>query len=140
VTFFRSVELKPSAPDSDGGHSFDVPAIMAMAERQLVLRLDPAVTVFVGDNGSGKSTLLEAIAVSQGMNAERGARGMQIQTRDGTVSTLHQHLRVLRSPRPPDDMFFLSRRELLQCGHSHRELRRAFIEAVRRISAREVSR
>lgn len=78
-----------------------------MAERDLVVRLDPAVTVFVGDNGSGKSTLLEAIAVSQGMNAEGGARGMQFQTRDDTVSMLHEHLRVLRSPRPPDDMFFL---------------------------------
>ena len=107
VTFLRSVELKPGAPNSDAGHPFDVPAIMAMAERELVLRLDPAVTVFVSDNGSGKSTLLEAIAVSQGMNAEGGARGMQFQTRSDTVSTLHEHLRVLRSPRPPNDMFFL---------------------------------
>ncbi len=78
-----------------------------MATDELVVSLNRAVTVFVGDNGSGKSTLLEAIAVSQGMNAEGGARGMQFQTRDGSVSTLHQHLRVLRSPQPPRDMFFL---------------------------------
>ena len=107
MTFLRSVELKPSAADSGAGHPFDVPAIAAMADRELAVRLDSAVTVFVGDNGSGKSTLLEAIAVSQGMNAEGGARGMQFQTRDDTVSTLHEHLRVLRSPRPPRDMFFL---------------------------------
>lgn len=63
--------------------------------------------MFVGDNGSGKSTLLEAIAVNQGVNAEGGARGMQFETREESVSPLHQHLRVLRSPRQPRDMFFL---------------------------------
>lgn len=41
------------------------------------------------------------------MNAEGGARGMQFQTRDQTVSRLHEHLRVLRSPRQPKDSFFL---------------------------------
>ncbi|MEO6571975.1 MAG: ABC transporter ATP-binding protein [Ilumatobacteraceae bacterium] len=69
--------------------------------------MHPAVTVFVGDNGSGKSTLLEAIARQQGLNAEGGARGMQFQTRVDTVSPLHEHLRVLRSPRQPADVFFL---------------------------------
>ena len=78
-----------------------------MRNEELVLRLDQAVTVFVGGNGSGKSTLLEAIAVSQGMNAEGGSRNMQFKTRNDTVSALHEHLRVLRSPHPPSDAFFL---------------------------------
>ena len=78
-----------------------------MARRDDAMRFHRSVTVFVGDNGSGKSTLLEAVAVHQGMNAEGGARGMQFQTRDDSVSPLHRHLRVLRSPRQPRDMFFL---------------------------------
>ncbi len=71
------------------------------------MRFNSGVTVFVGDNGSGKSTLLEAIAVHQGMNAEGGARGMQFRTHDDSVSSLHEHLRVLRSSRQPHDAFFL---------------------------------
>ena len=116
VPFLRSVELKASASGADAGHPFDVPAIMAMAKRDVVVRLDPAVTVFVGDNGSGKSTLLEAIAVHQGMNAEGGARGMQFQTRSDTVSTLHQYLRVVRAPRPPRRMFFLRAESYFNVG------------------------
>jgi predicted ATPase len=63
--------------------------------------------VFVGDNGSGKSTLLEAVAVHQGLNAEGGARGMQFGTTERSVSNLHRHLRVNRTPRQPRDAFFL---------------------------------
>lgn len=107
VSFLRSVELERDVPGPEEGHPFDVPAIAAMARRAAALRFHRSVTVFVGDNGSGKSTLLEAIAVHQGMNAEGGARGMQFQTRDDSVSPLHRHLRVLRAPRPPRDMFFL---------------------------------
>jgi predicted ATPase len=108
VSFLRSVEVVASPSDLDAGHPFDVPAILAMASRHLVLRMHPALTVFVGDNGSGKSTSLEAIAIHQGLNAEGGARGMQFRSRDSnSVSRLHEHLRVLRSPRRPRDMFFL---------------------------------
>lgn len=107
VSFLRSVELAPGAPGPEAGHPFDVPAIAAMARDDTVLRFHRSVTVFVGDNGSGKSTLLAAIAVHQGMNAEGGARGMQFQTRERTVSPPHERLRVLRSPRQPRDAFFL---------------------------------
>jgi predicted ATPase len=105
VTFLRSVELARDAPGCKAGHPFDVPSIAAMADQ--ALRFHRAVTLLVGDNGSGKSTLLEAIAVHQGMNAEGGARGMQFETRGDSVSSLHRHLRVLRSGRQPRDMFFL---------------------------------
>ena len=107
VSFLRSVELEDGSPDPDAGHPFDVPAIAAMRPPGAAVRFHRAVTMFVGDNGSGKSTLLEAIAVHQGMNAEGGARGMQFQTRDDTVSPLHRHIRVLRSHQQPRDMFFL---------------------------------
>lgn len=103
MPFLRSVEVVSSGD----GHPFDVPAVAAMRASRQVLRFDRAVTVFVGDNGSGKSTLLEAVAVHQGLNAEGGSRGMQFQTRADTVSPLHEHLRVLRSPQPPQDAFFL---------------------------------
>lgn len=107
MAFLRSVELVRGAPGAEAGHPFDVPAIAAMARADAALRFHRSVTLFVGDNGSGKSTLLEAIAVHQGLNAEGGARGMQFQTREESVSPLHQHVRVLRAPRPPQGVFFL---------------------------------
>lgn len=108
MPFLRSVEVRRPDDDERGRHPFDVPAIAALAASGSPLRLHRAVTVFVGDNGSGKSTLLEAIAVHQGMNAEGGARGMQFRTRaEPTTSSLHEHLRVNRTPRQPQDAFFL---------------------------------
>lgn len=107
VTFLRSVQVERSALDGGAGHPFDIPAISVLADDGAALSFDRRVTVLVGDNGSGKSTLLEAIAVHQGMNAEGGARGMQFQTHDASVSSLHKHLRVRRSPRQPNDAFFL---------------------------------
>ncbi|MEM9514992.1 MAG: AAA family ATPase [Actinomycetota bacterium] len=107
MTFLRSVELDEHAPGHSAGHPFDVAAIASMASNDGALQFNRGVTVFVGDNGSGKSTLLEAIAVHQGMNAEGGARGMQFRTHDDSVSSLHEHLRVLRSSRQPRDAFFL---------------------------------
>jgi predicted ATPase len=41
------------------------------------------------------------------MNAQGGTRGMQFQTRAGSVSSLHRHPRVLRSGRRPSDPCFL---------------------------------
>ncbi|MEM8620427.1 MAG: AAA family ATPase [Actinomycetota bacterium] len=107
MTFLRSIELAQQAPGPEAGHPFDVGAIVAMATHGHSVRFNPAVTIFVGDNGSGKSTLLEALAVHQGMNAEGGARGMQFQTHEASVSPLHQHVRVLRTSEQPRDAFFL---------------------------------
>lgn len=107
MPFLKSVEILADDDDLGRGHPFDVPAIASMATQRSVLRLDRGLTVFVGDNGSGKSTLLEAVAVHQGLNAEGGARGMQFGTTDRSVSSLHRHLRVNRTPRQPRDAFFL---------------------------------
>lgn len=107
MPFLKSVRIEPGPAADRTLHPFDVAAIEAMVERDVGLRIDPAVTVFVGDNGSGKSTLLEAIAVHQGLNPEGGARGMLFETTADAVSVLHQHLRVSRSHRRPRDVYFL---------------------------------
>ena len=107
MPFIKSVEIRASEDDLGGGHPFDVPAIASMVAKRSVLRFDRGMTVFVGDNGSGKSTLLEAVAVHQGLNAEGGARGMQFDTTERSVSSLHRHLRVNRTARQPRDAFFL---------------------------------
>ena len=107
MPFLKSVEIRADIDDLPTEHPFDVLAIAAMVEGRSSLRFNRGVTLFVGDNGSGKSTLLEAIAVHQGLNAEGGARGMQIRTTDRSVSDLHRHLRVSRTHRQPVDAFFL---------------------------------
>lgn len=107
MPFLKSVEIRASEDDLGRGHPFDVPAIASMVAKRSVLRFDRGMTVFVGDNGSGKSTLLEAVAVHQGLNAEGGARGMQFDTTERSVSSLHRHLRVNRTARQPRDAFFL---------------------------------
>ena len=68
--------------------------------------MHPNVTFFVGENGSGKSTLIEAIAVATGFNAEGGSRNFNFQTY-GSHSSLHQYLRIARSPRRRRDGYFL---------------------------------
>ena len=107
VAFLKSVEILAGRDEIASGHPFDVPAIATMIADRTTLRFNPSLTMFVGDNGSGKSTLLEAIAVNQGLNAEGGARGMQFATTDQSVSNLHRHVRVNRTPRQPRDAFFL---------------------------------
>lgn len=107
MPFIKSVEIRASEDDLGGGHPFDVPAIASMVAKRSVLRFDRGMTVFAGDNGSGKSTLLEAVAVHQGLNAEGGARGMQFDTTERSVSSLHRHRRINRTARQPRDAFFL---------------------------------
>ena len=64
------------------------------------------MTVLVGENGSGKSTLVEAIAVAAGFNAEGGSANFTFAT-GPSVSDLHRHLRLVRSPGRPATGFFL---------------------------------
>ncbi|QIL79027.1 AAA family ATPase [Diaphorobacter sp. HDW4A] len=70
------------------------------------LRIDPKVTLFVGENGTGKSTLLEAIAVAMGFNAEGGSRNFQFSTR-ASHSDLHECLRIAKGFKRPRDGYFL---------------------------------
>lgn len=65
VTVDRS---KPLDPDE---WPMTVPAV-AQLDRE-GLRLDPGVTLLVGENGSGKSTLVEAVAMAYGLSPEGGS-------------------------------------------------------------------
>src|SRR5437660_11932377 len=88
--------------------SFDQYPVSLVAVKTLEeLQLHPAVTFFIGENGSGKSTLLEALAVKCGFNAEGGSKNFSFTTRDGSISELHEHLRVARNHPRPYDGFFL---------------------------------
>jgi predicted ATPase len=94
----RVVDARLSSSDQ---YPFDLPFL-----RTLDLKIDSAVTVFVGENGSGKSTLLEAIAalsrfpVSGGSRADLGAT-------HGPVgeSALAAAMRPTFTRRPPDGYF-----------------------------------
>lgn len=70
------------------------------------LEFHSPVTFLIGENGSGKSTLIEAIAVSLGMNAEGGTNNFNFMTKN-TISSLHQLLKVVKTPRIPQTKFFL---------------------------------
>jgi predicted ATPase len=70
------------------------------------LRLESAVTFFVGENGTGKSTLLEAIAICAGFNAEGGTRNFNFST-VSAHSDLHKHLTLIRNSARERDGFFL---------------------------------
>lgn len=87
-------------PEKPSTYPFNLPALYGVDE----LRLDRAVTYFVGENGSGKSTLLEAIAIAAGFNPEGGGRGNTFATAH-TESTLHQHLKLSWLPKATRGFF-----------------------------------
>jgi predicted ATPase len=106
----RTVTIDRGADATAGAgvaaHPFDIPAVRQLAAGD-GLDLDAPVTFLVGDNGSGKSTLVEAIAVAAGFNAEGGTRSFGFATREGSVSRLHERLRLTWSPGARSVGFFL---------------------------------
>lgn len=100
--YVTRLELRRETVASFDRYPFSLPAIRNL-ER---LELHPKLTIFVGENGSGKSTLLEGLAVSLGFNAEGGGRHFRFGTRV-SHSSLHEHLRIVRSTRRPKDGYFL---------------------------------
>ena len=100
--YLREVQVLCDSVASFEAYPFSLPALRHL-ER---LELHPAVTFIVGENGSGKSTLLEAIAVAWGFNAEGGSKNFTFSTRP-SHSELYRHLRLVRSPRRPEDGYFL---------------------------------
>ncbi len=100
--WIRSVRFERDGVADLTRYPFDLPAVRELDE----LALDPGVTVLVGENGSGKSTLVEAIAVAAGFNPEGGSANFTFST-GPSVSPLHRHLRLVRSPRRPATGFFL---------------------------------
>jgi predicted ATPase len=98
--FVQTVRFERDGVPDLTSYPFAIPAV-----RQLdTLELDPKVTFLIGDNGSGKSTLIEAIAIAAGFNPEGGSKNLRFATRS-SESALHQHLRLVRSPRRLDGFF-----------------------------------
>jgi predicted ATPase len=100
--YVLEVKLRRDKVPSFDFYPFSLPAIRHLN----ALELHPAVTFIVGENGSGKSTLLEAIAVAAGFNAEGGTKNFRFQSR-GSHSSLHEHLRLIKSARRARNGFFL---------------------------------
>lgn len=100
--YLKEVSIKDGSIESYADYPFNIPAVKHLEK----LRFESEVTFFVGENGSGKSTLLEAIAVAMGFNPEGGTKNFNFGTRD-SHSTLHEHLRLSKSPIKPKDGFFL---------------------------------
>jgi predicted ATPase len=92
--FIRYVKLLRDTVPDFARYPFDIPAIAALDE----LRLDPGVTLLVGENGSGKSTLIEAIALAADFGAEGGTRNIRAATQS-SESSLHRHLTLVRGRR-----------------------------------------
>ncbi len=83
-------------------YPFSIPAVCCLSN----LKLDPKITILVGENGSGKSTIIEAIAVAAGMNAEGGSKNFRFSTRK-SESSLHTAIELVRGPRKEMDGYFL---------------------------------
>lgn len=100
--YLREVSLKRDLVSSFNAYPFCLPAV-----RELYgLQFHPDVTFMIGENGSGKSTLLEGIAAAWGFNPEGGSLNFRFSTRE-SHSSLHNHIRMVRSFRRPTDGFFL---------------------------------
>lgn len=100
--YLKSIKLIREEVPSFDRYPFTIPSIRTLDE----LHLDRDVTFIVGENGMGKSTLLESIAVALGFNPEGGSLNLQFSTYD-SHSELDQYLRIIRTPKKPDDGYFL---------------------------------
>ena len=100
--FLLSIALKEEKIEDWSIFPFTLPAIKNL-DRTI---LHPHVTFIVGENGSGKSTLLEALAISQGFNAEGGTTNFHFSTRE-SHSNLHEYLRIAKDTKKPQTGFFL---------------------------------
>ena len=101
--YLRSAALRPDAVVDLDSYPFTIPAIRDFV--QMDFHRD--VTFFVGENGSGKSTMLEALAVALGFGKDGGTRNVRIAHDSDRVSGLHEHLRLSKSYKKPNDSYFL---------------------------------
>ena len=102
TNFLLSFDLKEDEIKDFDKYPFSLPVVKNLSRTML----HPHVTYIVGENGSGKSTLLEALAISQGFNAEGGTSNFRFSTH-ATHSELHEYLRIAKGSKRPRTGFFL---------------------------------
>ena len=102
TNFLLSFALKDDEIESFDQYPFSLPVVKKL-NRTI---FHPHVTYIIGENGSGKSTLLEALAISQGFNAEGGTSNFRFSTH-ATHSKLHEFLRISKGIKKPQTGFFL---------------------------------
>jgi len=100
--FLISMSLKHKESINFAKYPFSIPVVKNLTQ----IDFHPQITYIVGENGSGKSTLLEALAISQGFNAEGGTKNFNFYTKN-THSNLYQYLKVVRSTKKIENGFFL---------------------------------
>lgn len=100
--FVRQIVVERKSIDDESLYPFNIPALAGLNS----LSFHKSITFLIGENGSGKSTLLEALAVLLKLNPEGGSQNFNFAHRP-SESTLHKHLRLVRSHRTPWRRFFL---------------------------------
>jgi predicted ATPase len=100
--YLLRASIRPGADVDHESYPFDIPAVRDID----TIAFHPNVTFLVGENGSGKSTVLEGIAVALGFGAEGGTRNVRFQSA-GSLSPLHDSLRLVRGMPKPRDAYFL---------------------------------
>src|SRR5476649_1156065 len=94
--------IRPDADIDYDSFPFNIPAVREIGN----INFHPNVTFFVGENGAGKSTVLEGIAVALGFGTEGGTKNVRFQSA-GSISPLHDSLRLSRGVPAPRDEYFL---------------------------------
>jgi len=100
--YLRQVCIPPDVEVDYQSYPFNIPAVREIAN----IDFHPSVTFFVGENGSGKSTVMEGIALALGFGTEGGTKNVRFRSA-GSVSTLHDCLRLIRGVPAPRDEYFL---------------------------------
>ena len=100
--YLQSIVLKNKNEIDKTSYPFSIPVVNYIED----IQFHADVTFFVGENGSGKSTILEAIALALGFNEEGGTKNVNLNTASSS-SSLHHHLRLIKSYKKPADSYFL---------------------------------
>lgn len=100
--YLLHASIRPDVDIDYQSYPFSIPAVREIAN----INFHPNVTFFVGENGSGKSTVMEGIAVALGFGAEGGTKNVRFRSA-GSLSALHNNLRLARGVPKPRDEYFL---------------------------------
>lgn len=100
--YLRYASIRPDTELDYEAYPFSIPAVREIES----IEFHPNVTFFVGENGSGKSTVLEGIAVALGFSAEGGTKNVRFPSA-GSLSPLHEYLRLAKGVSKPRDAYFL---------------------------------